>query len=125
MIPNFGVQSTMDEAAANSPAPADTRGTVKTILANVGVVRSEILVFSILAFILLESFALISGQHPDLISNTMRVAGMLMLFLGLAFYTYAYFHLPSSTQERIFTQQSIAEIARTKRAVQVAHGAGG
>ena len=125
MVPILGVQCTMKEAAANSPAPAETRGTVKAVLAHVGVVRSEILVFAILAFILLEAFALLSGQHPDMIANSMRIAGILMLVLGLAFYTYAYFRLPSSTQERIFTEQAILEIARTRKAVQAAQGAGG
>jgi hypothetical protein len=123
-VPNSGVQRTMKEAAANPPAPADTKGTVKAVLAHVGVVRSEILVFAILAFILLEAFALISGQHPDMIANVMRIAGMLMLFFGLAFYTYAFFRLPSSTQERIFTEQAVAEIVRTRRVVRAVQGAG-
>jgi hypothetical protein len=96
----------------------DPAGVLKPVLAHVGTVRSEILVFCILAFVLLEGFGLASGH--DLIANTLKISGIFFLFLGFAFYIYAFLHLPSTAQERIFTEQAASEIERTRQVVQAA-----
>ena len=115
----------MGTSAGNSLTPVDANGAVKSVLAHVGTVRSEILVFSILAFILLNVFAAVSRyQHQDMMANVMKGAGIAVLFLGFAFYIYAFLRLPSSSQERIFTERSVPEIARTRKAVQAAQGIG-
>lgn len=93
-------------------------GEIKGVLAHVGVVRSEILVFSILGCILLNVFARFESSNA--LHDVMAGAGILMLFLGFAFYCYAYLRLPRSSQERVFAEQALPEIARTKRAIRAA-----
>lgn len=115
----------MADPVGNFQVPIDTSGGVKSVLAHVGTVRTEILVFSILASILLNIFAAISTyQHPDPIAGVMKIAGIAILFLGFAFYIYAFLRLPGSSQEKIFTEQAVAEIAKTNRVVRAARGAG-
>ncbi len=105
----------MSSPVSSSPAPAGASGLIKSVLAHVGIVRSEILTFSILAFILLEGAARFSPDQPARVA--MEYAGILFLFLGFVVYCYAYFRLPSSSQERIFTEQAVPEIAMTRRVV--------
>ena|SRR5579862_5832721 len=78
------------------------------------------LVFSILASLLLFTFSA-SSESPhshDFTTTAMRIAGIVMLFLGFGFYVYAYRRLPASTQEMIFTQQAIQEISKTRSAIE-------
>jgi len=110
----------MNEPGIASPSSIDPSGVLKPVLAHVGTVRSEILVFCIIGFILLEGFGLAS---KDMVGEIMRLSGVLIVFLGFAFYLYAYFHLPSTAQERIFTEQAAGEIERTRNIVQAAHRA--
>lgn len=111
----------MHEMSADAKDPG---GTIRSVLAHVGTVRSEMLVFSILACVLLNAFAAINiaanGHHADFMDLAMKGAGIVVLFLGLGFYIYAYLNQPSSAQERVFVEQALPEIAKTKRAVRTA-----
>lgn len=113
-------------AGASSSDPADAL--IKSVLAHVGTVRNPILVFSILACVLLNGFATLNmaetHQQADLTDNAMRIGGMLILFAGLALYFYAFLRLPSSSQELVFAEQALPEIARTKRVVHAAREGG-
>jgi drug/metabolite transporter (DMT)-like permease len=114
----------MGTPAVDSPTPLNANRAIESVLAHVGTVRSEILVFSILACILLNGFAAIFNyQHPgDLMSEAMKLAGIAVVFLGFAFYFYAYLRLPSSSQELVFTEQALPEIAKTKKVMKAARG---
>jgi hypothetical protein len=93
---------------------------LREILAPLGTVRNPVLFssssFSIILMYFSRDFVLASHMFQMITGLCMFLLSVLVFLTGLAFYAYAYFALPSSTQELVFMQEGKKTVQRHARA---------
>lgn len=94
-------------------------GTLTELLAKLGTIKNPVL-FSSSFFSISTMYMFHDAVNaPHIVS---KLTGVLMLliasvafFIAIWFYIYAFFQLPSSTQERLFLEEAKAAVDRHKR----------
>jgi len=91
----------------------------RDVLKRVGIVKNELLAFTIIICLILNVFGIILGQHEDhgqkIVGEIMHIASILIV-LGFGYvYVYALLKLPGSQQELIFTEEAKKMVAEHKR----------
>ena len=69
-----------------------------------GIIKTELLIFSLLAFIALNAAALPLESQDRFTCRTMQFSSVLIILLAFGFYIYAIFNLAPSTQAFVFAQ---------------------
>lgn len=82
---------------------------LETIVGRLGIIKNQLLVFSIVGSIIMFYFAsdLVASDFEDVRTHGFRLyySATSLIFFGAGFYTYAFFRLPSSMQEIVFEEQ--------------------
>jgi Na+-transporting methylmalonyl-CoA/oxaloacetate decarboxylase gamma subunit len=93
---------------------------VNDILNQLGLLRNPCLVFGILGTIMFFDFAreLLESEHLEtrVLGLVISLAGMILVFVVLIFYIYAYLHLPANVQQFAFLD-NIKEAVREDKKV--------
>jgi TRAP-type C4-dicarboxylate transport system permease small subunit len=92
---------------------------LKLIASKLGVIRNQLLVFTLLGAFLIFFYArdLIAAESPEVQAHGVRMfwIAVALIVFGALFYVLAYFKLPSSTQEVIFERDG-RDLIREHRA---------
>lgn len=95
--------------------------TGKDILNRLGIIKNECLVFVVIVCLILNGSAYGLDRSAERVQQSggliMHLSSVAIVLFGLAFYIYAYLHLPSSTQELVFVKeaQTIGKEHETRR----------
>ncbi len=80
-------------------------------LARLGPIKNQLLVYALIAALLLFIFA---ENSDGALRSVLMILAALMLFLGPAFWIFAYLRLPKTAQERVFLENTVELVVYDK-----------
>ena len=94
-------------------------GILDSLVKHLGIIKHQLLAFAITGAIIIFFFAkdLAAATDKDVVREGIHMyySAIALLFLGGAFYVFAYLRLPSSEQEGVFEREGVETVRRHQR----------